>query len=325
MRTPISPGKPTSRHGLTARQVAIGDIPVYPGEEEATEGVIECPEFPDDGDDEEIQKNRVAPNPILPNAAEVEDHRISHLPFRSWCKECVLGKALGEQRGTSSASKSGPSRIAVVGVDYFYMTHDNLFRRDEMLRDYPRNEEGERAIERARNEGSMVKCLIVRCNATKLVFAHVVPVKGVDEDGHICELVASDIQWIGHSRLIIKADNEPALQTVVVDTMRRLRIKAEDMETLSKEQPERYESQSKGLIEAGVRNVRAQFRTLKACLECRIGKVACRPPCSRLATSACLPAPQRSESRRRRYDTVDAGPRAAIPPAAHRIRRDCPL
>ena len=75
-----------------ARQVVIGDIPVYPGEEEATEGVIECPEFPEDGDDEEIQKNRVAPNPILPNAAVVEDHRISHLPFRSWCKECVLGR-----------------------------------------------------------------------------------------------------------------------------------------------------------------------------------------------------------------------------------------
>ena len=44
------------------------------------------------------------------------------------------------------------------------------------------------------------------------VFAHVVPCKGVVEEGLVVDIVVRDIEWLGHTRFILKADNEPAVQ-----------------------------------------------------------------------------------------------------------------
>ena len=48
-----------------------------------------------EGIEEECQPVKVSPSPMMPTAAEVEEHRISHIPFRNWCRECIEGKALG--------------------------------------------------------------------------------------------------------------------------------------------------------------------------------------------------------------------------------------
>ena len=61
---------------------------------------------------------RIAPSPKQPSAAEVELHRITHWPYRSWCEECVKGCELGEQRGTHVGLAHG---VPIVGMDYFYM------------------------------------------------------------------------------------------------------------------------------------------------------------------------------------------------------------
>ena len=47
---------------------------------------------------EEVADLKVAPAPVRPPAAQVEDHDIAHLPYRNWCDPCVEGRALGEQR-----------------------------------------------------------------------------------------------------------------------------------------------------------------------------------------------------------------------------------
>ncbi len=39
--------------------------------------------------------------PLKPSAAEVERHRISHYPYRRWCRECVEGQAVGEGHRSS--------------------------------------------------------------------------------------------------------------------------------------------------------------------------------------------------------------------------------
>ena len=43
---------------------------------------------------EEAEPFRKAMSPIMPPAAEVEEHRITHIPYRSWCKECNMGRGL---------------------------------------------------------------------------------------------------------------------------------------------------------------------------------------------------------------------------------------
>ena len=45
----------------------------------------------DDGGDE-VEPVKPAADPGAPTAAQIEAHRLAHLPFRSWCKWCVLGR-----------------------------------------------------------------------------------------------------------------------------------------------------------------------------------------------------------------------------------------
>ena len=64
-----------------------------------------------------------------------------------------------------------------------------------------------------------------------------------------------------------------------------LRIKTADddsVTTISKEDPAPYDSQGNGGIEVGVMILRGLFRTLKLCLEARLGKF------TRSATQASL-------------------------------------
>ncbi len=70
----------------------IGDIPMAPAE--AVEGIGEDDEEIEIGSEpnDDVEPMKVAPSPQMPSAAEVEEHRVSHLPFRSWCRECMEGK-----------------------------------------------------------------------------------------------------------------------------------------------------------------------------------------------------------------------------------------
>jgi len=45
---------------------------------------------------EEAEPLVVAPSPNMPDPATVEEHRITHIPFRCWCKWCMMGRGLGE-------------------------------------------------------------------------------------------------------------------------------------------------------------------------------------------------------------------------------------
>ena len=60
-----------------------------------------------------------------------------------------------------------------------------------------------------------MKRIVVRCFASKMIFGHVIFHKGASEDQFVCGLIVADIAWLGHTKLILKSDNEPALQTLV--------------------------------------------------------------------------------------------------------------
>ena len=49
-----------------------------------------------------------------------------------------------------------------------------------------------------------MESILARCASTKLLFAHQVPVKGVDEDKHVVKLVCDDLGWMGHAKIIQK-------------------------------------------------------------------------------------------------------------------------
>ncbi len=216
-------------------------------------------------DDEDVEALKTAPNPQLPTAKEIEDHRLIHVPFRCWCKWCIMGRGLGLQHGQGLASW-----IAIVGLDYFFITRGGPKKRSEL--EFSMDAAGEVALAEARKRGDVIKCILLRCLKTKIIFAHVVPYKGAGEDQFVASLVVSDIAWLGHTKLIVKSDNEPALQTLVTQALEAVRVRCDGVDTITQEHPAAYDSQSNGGVEVGVRFVRGLFRTLKLCVEARLDK-----------------------------------------------------
>ena len=80
-----------TQEGEQGRVVEEGRLP--------QEVEAEHPEGPAPEDDDlstECAPERVIPDPGQPTRQQIEDHRVDHLPYRSWCPECVAGRATGE-------------------------------------------------------------------------------------------------------------------------------------------------------------------------------------------------------------------------------------
>ena len=210
--------------------------------------------------DTEVEPVRTAADPGKPTERQIEEYRASHLPFRSWCRWCVLGRG----RGLQHRACTGPV-IPVIGLDYFFLTGAGVVLQKELKMD-------DTQVNEARIKGEIVKCLVVRCFASKAVFGHVIPCKGLDEDGIVVTKVLQNLEWLGHTRLIIKSDNEPAIQALAKRAVDLAKIELKDMEQVGKEDSVAYDSMTNGGTEVGVGLLRGMFRTLKLCLEQRIDK-----------------------------------------------------
>ena len=77
----------------------------------------------DDNDEKELLEDRdcdgadarVLPDPGEPTASQIEDHRaFGHVPYRTWCAECVMGRSTGEQH----RHRKGDRKICVFSFDY---------------------------------------------------------------------------------------------------------------------------------------------------------------------------------------------------------------
>ena len=104
-----------------------------------------------DGGSDEVEPIKHAIDPGQPTATQVEDHRKTHLPFRSWCKWCVLGRGRGLQH-----RKSGTSSVPVIGMDYFFLTKGGAHTRKELS--FAVTEAGEAGLEASRAPARPARC-----------------------------------------------------------------------------------------------------------------------------------------------------------------------
>ena len=58
----------------------------------------------------------------LPTEAELEEHMVTHLPFRSWCSHCVKGRAVAGKHQKNVLKPE--STISTVHMDYCYMVKE---------------------------------------------------------------------------------------------------------------------------------------------------------------------------------------------------------
>ncbi len=122
------------------------------GEEDTVENVHA------EEDPEDVEPLRHAPTPQLPPDSVQKEHNTTHIPYRSWCRWCVEGRGLGEQRGAHKGRRHG---IAIVGVDYWFITEGGMKKRKEIIKDYPEDADGATKLQEDRKSGKIVQCLII--------------------------------------------------------------------------------------------------------------------------------------------------------------------
>ena len=117
---------------------------------------------------EETHPVRAVRAPQMPTQQEIDLHRVSHLPYRSWCPECVEAFA----REWAHRDKDEERIIPLISCDYMYITENGIFGRAEL------SEEERQAAARV---------LVMYCGKTKVPFADGVPRKGADAEGHVVD------------------------------------------------------------------------------------------------------------------------------------------
>ena len=101
----------------TGLVTTTGAVEIHPNEEE--------PE--DEHNAEDVAEKRVLPTPNMPTRAEVERHRLDHIPYRSWCGACVSGR--GRER--PHARIQGAKRQYTLCFDYMFITKVGAYSREE--------------------------------------------------------------------------------------------------------------------------------------------------------------------------------------------------
>ena len=190
---------------------------------------------------EEAQPQKSVKIPDMPTKADMAEHRAcGHIPYRDWCPDCV--EAFGRER--AHQGHEGDRSIPLISCDYLFITPRGVLMRDEMQ---------EEDIEGA------LKVMVAYCGVTKSLFTHAVPKKGLDEDGYIVEQLKQDVLWLGHAKVVIRSDNQPALVQVVQTTLAALKMAG--VTSAIEEGSVPYDPQTNGAAENAVRLLKG---TLKA-------------------------------------------------------------
>ena len=115
---PVSPTETTEEHGMWDTE----ELHVMNDGEKMDEDKEESrnEELGDEDQEDEHQKARAIASPDLPRRREVEEHNLTHIPFRCWCNHCLRG------RGRRSAHKRRDGvddrAVTTYSIDYMYLT-----------------------------------------------------------------------------------------------------------------------------------------------------------------------------------------------------------
>jgi hypothetical protein len=185
---------------------------------------------------EEARAARPARDPGAPTQGERDAHAATHLPFRSWCAECVEGR---RDAPPHCRTKRGAGEVPEVAFDFAFM------RRDD--------------------ETELATLLVMRDRDSKALRAWVLEHKGADLAATVDRAVAG-VRELGYrGRVLIRCDGEAALVAL------RNAITAALPEGATPIVTPVGESQSNGGIEGAVKIVKGLLRVHLAALERRIG------------------------------------------------------
>lgn len=178
--------------------------------------------------------------PELPSWEELRDHEKLHIPFRDWCKHCVMGRARNDPH---FKDRSQASEVPRISWDYMYMHEEGAHKRRPDI---------------VKGEGLPI--LVFKDNISKATTARVAPSKG-DCEYTIKRATHDMTHLLGYKKMIFKGGQEPALQSMM-DTVGR-----HVGDQIVSEQSPVGESQSNGDIESAVLEIQGLYRTFRSNLE----------------------------------------------------------
>ena len=101
------------------------------------------------------------------------------------------------------------------------------------------------------------------------MFAHALLQKGIDDKRFALDCIVENVLWLGYNKVLVKSDNELAIVKLLSESLATLKVEGLGA---SEEHPPPYDSQANGAVEATATQVRSRMKTMKMCLERRIGK-----------------------------------------------------
>jgi len=193
---------------------------------------------------EEARMVKAAKDPCSPSEDERKAHEATHLPFRNWCAECVKGRAPNPAHKRVERESDA---IPEIGMDYAFVSK--------------------------KDDKKQLTILVTKDRDTRVIMANVVLQKGAGLEETVTQAV-ENIERLGNKgRVAIKVDNEPALLDLREHVMSRIPNAAVPIK------PPKGESQSNGMIEAGVKIVKGMLRVHLLALERKLeGKVPTHHP-----------------------------------------------
>ncbi len=134
-----------------------------------------------------------------PNQEEVNQHMLTHIPYRSWCDHCVRGRAVNDHHKRSSDQEAS---IPVISIDYAYFGETQEERKERKGK--------ERHGEDTKREE--MPFIAVKDRLSKKVWAFIVKEKGVNP--FAVKKLAKILSGTGYRRVIIKSDQEPSVMSL---------------------------------------------------------------------------------------------------------------
>ena len=162
---------------------------------------------------------KIARDPGSPTPVQMEEHFVvGHLPYRSWCPVCVMAR--GKEDPHHRAKKGEEDGVPAVVMDY--KTFGQEIDTDDKA-----------------------TAIVMRDKKTTTTYAHICETKGAS-DTYVLQQLVKDIEDLGHTKIILKGDGEPAL----VNLMEKNKQARSHPTIIQK--PPAYDPQASGVAERAV-------------------------------------------------------------------------
>ena len=136
-----------------------------------------------EGQEGQQVKMRVIGKP--PSQKEQDEHSVTHIPYRNWCRHCVSGRGQSDHHRKQLARHE--QEVPVVSIDYAFLADKAVDREGEHLQ----------------------PVIVIKDRKSGTIKAHMVEEKGLNS--YAVKRVGQDLGLLGYKRVVFKSDNEPAI------------------------------------------------------------------------------------------------------------------